>query len=140
MFDTYNKTERITEHVPYEKTVTINEHKAPTDDSIRIFNEVKEKALKDVLKYITSKDNSISLKGCLSQEPMSLELHFNGLLLLNGKEVHVSTTIKDDIRLSGADKLVDIRTQIVKAISEVLAKNIFIEAINRDKLNCDILK
>ncbi len=43
--------------VPYDKTV--NEHRAPTDDSIRLLNEMTDKAKRNVLHAIHLKSNII---------------------------------------------------------------------------------
>ena len=47
-----------TEHVPYEKSIV--EHRAPTDDSIRIWEEMKEKAYKSILGSIELRDNALT--------------------------------------------------------------------------------
>jgi len=41
MFNTYYSTDR--EYIPYEKTVNINEHRAPTDKSIKLFKEFEKR-------------------------------------------------------------------------------------------------
>ena len=49
MFDKSYITKGRTEYVPYEKSVTIIEKRAPTDESIRLLNEFI-KSLPDELK------------------------------------------------------------------------------------------
>lgn len=39
-------------YIPYEKNVTIHEHRAPTDESIKIYNEMREKAKGDIIATI----------------------------------------------------------------------------------------
>ena len=56
----FNKTvinqQRGTNYVPYEKTVTVNENRAPTDKSIELLNEMQEKASENLI--ITVKINN----------------------------------------------------------------------------------
>lgn len=85
----FNKTfvfpQARTEHVPYEKTVI--EQRAPTDDSIRIWQEMKEKAYKSVLDSIELRDNTLNLNAILYEEPYSYEKVCKYRLSLNGQEM-----------------------------------------------------
>ena len=47
-----------TEHVPYNQTVHI--HKAPTDDSIRLVEEYKEKIMKGIIDKVNVQDNLLN--------------------------------------------------------------------------------
>lgn len=48
------------EAVPYAKTVTVHEHKAPTDESIRLYQEIEEKAFQNILHRIQVNDNALN--------------------------------------------------------------------------------
>ena len=54
----FNKTivNNPTKLIPYDKKVTINEHKAPTDESIKLLKEMEEKAFQKITEayYIES--------------------------------------------------------------------------------------
>ena len=57
----FNKTiiqKGRTEYVPYEKTVTIN--RAPTDKSVELLNEMQDKAIKNLIKSVNIKDNTMN--------------------------------------------------------------------------------
>lgn len=61
----FNKTiiaREGTTYIPYEKTVTIKEHKAPTDESIRHYEELKEKAYKNIAEVFDIKNNIVEGK------------------------------------------------------------------------------
>lgn len=61
MFDTVNKVERgRTQYIPYEKKVTIHEHRAPTDDSIKLVNEYQVKAQENIANTFNLKDNVVN--------------------------------------------------------------------------------
>lgn len=52
----FNKTvinqQRGTNYVPYAKTVTVNENRAPTDKSVELLNEMQEKASENLIRTI----------------------------------------------------------------------------------------
>ena len=48
------------EYVPYEKDVTIHEHRAPTDESVRLLNEFEEKARKNIIHKISVNENNLN--------------------------------------------------------------------------------
>ena len=51
MFDRYyNETK--TQHVPYAKEVNIQEHRAPTDQSIHLMNEMHTKAMDNIVAHL----------------------------------------------------------------------------------------
>ena len=47
-----------TEHVPYEKTII--EQRAPTDESIKIFDDLQQRAVNRVVKSFDVKDNILN--------------------------------------------------------------------------------
>lgn len=59
MFDTNNNYS--SEYIPYTKqvNVTVNENKAPTDESIRLYNELQDKAQKSVIDRRTIPNNIV---------------------------------------------------------------------------------
>ncbi len=50
----------IEKHIPYEKEVHIHEHKAPTDESIKLYDELREKAIKSITGRFEVRDAEIS--------------------------------------------------------------------------------
>lgn len=80
--------------VPYEKTVTITEKRAPTDDSIKLLNEMQEKAKQNILTQITVDNNILKAHGIIfaggyhSSSAVSASFKTKWILKfsLNGKE------------------------------------------------------
>lgn len=85
----FNKTfvfpQTRTEHVPYEKSVV--EHRAPTDDSIRIWEEMKERAYKSIIDSIELRDNALNLNAIMYKEAFSHEKVCKYRFSLNGHEI-----------------------------------------------------
>ena len=91
MFDTHI-TQRRTEYVPYEKTV--HEHRAPTDQSIAILNEMEEKARQNIIKTIEVKDNFLSAIIVMFHDDYPMQnIVYNIRFKLNGKECFLEGTI-----------------------------------------------
>lgn len=95
MFDRTIIQQGRTEHVPYEKTVI--EKRAPTDDSIRIYEEVKEKAFKSIIDTIEINDNSFNVKGIVYDDDHSMARICKFVFTINGHEI--SGEVKENMRL-----------------------------------------
>lgn len=87
MFNTY--INKKTEYVPYEKTVTVNEHKAPTDESVRLLNEFQEEAKQNLLAKLHVNDNTFNHTALLFMNNPSIldEVQWIAKFQLNGKEI-----------------------------------------------------
>jgi len=48
------------EYIPYVKRVEVTEHRAPTDDSIRLYKEMEEKAVNNIIGKEIFKDNELN--------------------------------------------------------------------------------
>jgi len=80
MFDTYHKHEK--EFVPYEKTVI--EKRAPTDDSIRIYHELLEKAKSELIQLEDFHHNNIKAKYAVMQRVVNYTVDCIVKIDLNG--------------------------------------------------------
>lgn len=75
------------EYIPYVKEVNVNENRAPTDESIRIYDEIKEKAFKSIIDTIEINDNSFNIKATIARDPYTYEIVCRYLFILNGREI-----------------------------------------------------
>ena len=82
-----------TEYVPYEKSVTINEYKAPTDESLKLLKEYEDKAKLNLINKIEAKDNILGSPIFYFQNDISSDLMFVGKFKLNGKEIKFNGNI-----------------------------------------------
>lgn len=81
---------RVDRSTNYPSTINVYEHRAPTDESIRLLNEMEEKALDNVvLKIIEVRKNKFSYSAIFTRID-SMEFQSKGFLYLkvecNGKE------------------------------------------------------
>lgn len=124
MFDTYVSGK--TEYVPYEKSIV--EHRAPTDDSIRLWEQMKEKAYKSILDTIEIRDNCVNVNSIVYDDMLTLSKVCSYRLLLNGKEITGEVRWSSNELKSKAElyhKIVDsaardIAVEIVKALDKSL--------------------
>lgn len=86
LFSTTHIHKGRTEYVPYEKTVSITEKKAPTDESIRILNEMEEKATQNIIAKIKIESNNINAVALyFRDEFIQNRVAFRIKFILNGK-------------------------------------------------------
>lgn len=89
MFNTYHNHNSKTEYVPYEKSVTVHEHRAPTDKSIELLNEFEEKARANIIDSAVIDTNELRAVAIAYQINEALDfgkIKFYTKFILNGKE------------------------------------------------------
>ena len=112
--DTGNKTE----YIPYEKTVI--EKRAPTDDSIRLYGEFREKAYSSILDTLEVNNNNLSVKAIIYSDL------FEDVKVLKYKVIINSVEIKGEIKLREneyKDKY-SLYNEIIKESSRFIANEI----------------
>ena len=75
-----------TTYVPYEKTVTVTEKRAPTDDSIRLVREYEDKAWLAVKSAVSHKlegieANFITMQDMFHSQQKMIAFKFNGQVI-----------------------------------------------------------
>ena len=122
------------EYVPYEKTVTVTEKRASTDDSIRIFDEMEQKALKHLMSRDKLEFNGIKLIAYFfNHMVMSNELDYKLKVNINGKEYLFEgvTNQRDYMEfqsvLGGGYSKGKIVEKFFKHISDIIAKTLLIQ-------------
>jgi hypothetical protein len=67
--DVHHRHTKTTSYgIPYEKSVTVTEKKAPTDESIKLYKEVLEKAKGEIIETMKINSCGIELSGVAFQE------------------------------------------------------------------------
>jgi hypothetical protein len=122
MSNTYAFINTSKEYIPYEKTV--KEIRAPTDDSIRLYEEFKEKAYLSVLDTLEVNDNTFNIKAILYKDLYSYRNIIKYKYTLNSKDFlgEYSTSLE---KLSVSKHVV--LSEIYKKLSEQIAKEILIK-------------
>lgn len=82
MFDTY-VNRHTTEYV--DRNITVKEYRAPTDESIKIFNELTDKALKNIINSFSTTNNTLQVTAAVYEDYRNQEQEFLCKFVLNGK-------------------------------------------------------
>lgn len=121
-FSTHTETHRETVRPVVQ---TIHEHKAPTDESVRILNEMEEKARENIIRKFVIDDNI--LNGCIVEFKDDRYAHDRIVqfrFTLNGRE-HLH-----EVRGRDVDALTDRRQfldYLFKMVSELIAERLISE-------------
>jgi hypothetical protein len=138
MFNRYYSNNHSTEYVPYAKTVTVNEHKAATDESIRIYGEMVDKARQNLLdKFTLSSPTLGEIHLATYRDHLSY-----GNFIIYYKFLLQGEQIDGKIELDNFEDAFKSRKQIVdKVIKSVstkiatkLAKQIVVGALTEDEI------
>ena len=121
----------ITEHVPFEKSVTIHEHKAPTDESIKLYEELREKALRSCVNWGQINNNLLEDVRYISyEETNGFSKRVKIVFKINGREemmdVSLSTREMNDPSAFG----IRLYSEMITYITNLLLKGIGKEIIN----------
>ena len=74
-------------HVRYPDTIKVHEHKAPTDESIRLMEDAHDKAIKNIIAKVKVEDNLVNGECFCVEQPWNIygvKLYFK--FKINGKE------------------------------------------------------
>jgi len=90
------RTKIVREYVPYSKEVNVNvvEHKAPTDESVKLLNELQEKAMENIVHKLNIDDNFIKCEGIYFVDHVSdWNIHIHIKFEINGEEYYIKEKI-----------------------------------------------
>jgi hypothetical protein len=94
--NTYNFYESRGEYVPYEKKVTIN--RAPTDESIKLYDEMVEKAERSFLDRFKLNTTAVDIVVAVFDRSHLGGLRVHYVLRLNGKIIQDGFDVLDPYR------------------------------------------
>jgi len=117
MLNTYINQSK--EYIPYAKTII--EKKAPTDDSIKLYDEIKEKAYNSILYAIPLEDNVFKGNLIIYQDICQFNKVCKYLFFLNGIKYEGSFDVDDNLLLR-KDELI---FRIYKRLSDEISKQLF---------------
>jgi len=118
-----NNSPKVAEFVPYSKEVKI--YKAPTDESIKILNEFKEKALQETVKIYKTKDCPIDLVITASYNPVNLDRTLIYHLTIGGRDFNIVKNISPIEPLEMKDIIELTKKVVFDCIVEILQPKAF---------------
>lgn len=81
------------EYVPYEKTVTITEHRAPTDESVKILAELEKAAAERVIARVPLESAWFKAEVMFCSDMERNQLVATARVRINEKEIRVSSDL-----------------------------------------------
>jgi len=120
-----------TEYIPYAKEVTIHEHKAPTDNSIKLFGEYVEKAEKYIVDAYTIKNNILNdIHVFVFNNPLFYKSSIRFCFSINGKKFDREMELDPILDINDMDKNLK---KIYENISKLISERILIEGFSELK-------
>jgi len=117
MFNTTNVNSPSKEFIPYDKKVSITEHRAPTDESLRILNEMREKVKGDIVARVILNDNLFNVTAFIFRnDVLHDQYEWLARYTINGKEFTPSG--KFEIRDVGQITFNHVKTYVFPDIIE----------------------
>lgn len=127
-----------TTYIPYTKE--IHEHKAPTDESIRLAIEMEEKVKKNILRTIIIKTNLVNGSITVFENKLNNSVVFCVRFILNGQEYFIEHSInKNDYINEYMDRNNDDYTMffnnlVMREISVLITQELLSNVIEQKKL------
>lgn len=118
------------ERRPEKTEITVTERRAPTDDSVRLYKEIREQVIQELLEAYRTEDNTVNIAWIVLQDRLSLSRTVRGLLTLNGKDYKLEFPM-DDLRGYAAGHLElseFVRRGVADSLSRVLTIELFRQA------------
>lgn len=124
MFDTYVQR-HTTEYV--DRNITVKEYKAPTDESVKILNEMTEKALNNIVKTFSTSNNTLQAKVAVYQDHRMQVNEFMCKFTLNGKD-HMLRVEINAYETPDMDSMVEkLYTKVCEKLAQELMQPFFQE-------------
>lgn len=124
MFDTYvsrNITERVTE------SVTVHEHRAPTDESIKLLNELSDKTLKNIIHSFSTSNNTLQTSWAVYVDQLQHKRIALCKFVLNGKEHGFQVDIPEWEVQSKEELVMRLYSKVTERLAEEMLKPLFEE-------------
>ena len=112
------------EYVPYEKTVAV--HRAPTDDSIRLYEELVEKAQQSIIDSFKISNNVFSANITIGKNMSNFNTYVFYKMKMNGRDFKG----KFDVDVVYGISRKDIVKEVVKLLSEKIAEDMLSENLS----------
>ena len=82
----FNKTYMAEQSAATHVTATTHEHRAPTDQSIQLLNEMQDAALANIVSRLSTSDNTLRAEAFVMRDPRSMTDFVAYKITLNGED------------------------------------------------------
>lgn len=128
----FDRTTWLMNPAPRHTSVTVTEHRAPTDESVKLLKEMQEKASAALIGAVHVNDTALDAVLQLEEDLASDAVLFRVVFSLNGTKMTVSGSMRS-IDVTSAEVALDkIKSAIVgKLATEILRTSMTPEIIRR---------
>lgn len=125
MLNKHSKIKVIREAVPYTKNVNIHEHKAPTDESLKLLKEYQEKAKQSIIStYEVTDNNLFNAKVLVFQKPdYGREYEVVMIFSINNQRFEIKEKIAENNLTSHTEWIKNLREKLTAAVMHELFKD-----------------
>jgi hypothetical protein len=106
------------EYVPYEKSIVVTENRAPSDDSVRLLNEMQEKAEANIIGRMQLTNNGIEAEVTVHRDSERMDSVLRVVAKVNG------ALVKADVRISGTNVSAGISDDAATKLRDAFAKEL----------------
>jgi len=121
MFDAISIRTGGTSH--YHET---HEHRAPTDESVRLLKEMEEAALNKIIGYTKLENNTLKGEVYVTRDSMRMETTAIARFLLNGQEIKITIPLGDMM----FERIEAVKERIWEAITKAVSRVIVGELLH----------
>jgi len=128
MFDKKIIQQTRTKYVPYEKSVTVTEKRAPTDESVKLLNEFQDKSLENLIKTVKISNNVVDGVLFLFQiQAACFQRKFVFIFKINGVEYKIEDNYDIDnvLHFSNSRNVDNTVNKIISKLSEKIVVHLF---------------
>jgi len=130
MFDTYVTK---TSSAPSHTSVTVHEHKAPTDESVKLLREMEKTSQDNILATLRVESNVVNGVAHVVRMPHLSDVEVITIIKINGTEVENRHVFKNtdlmSVRVNDFSKL---RTQLLTDWAAAISRDLILEALKVD--------
>jgi len=98
LFSTTNHYHRTEVAPTYPQKITAHEHRAPTDESVRLLNEMDEKARKNIIERVILKNTLFEGTCILYEDQFNQELLIDFKFIINGVKILLTKNFPNDAK------------------------------------------
>lgn len=127
MFDTHiyeNKTQYV------DRNVTVKEYRAPTDESVKLLNEMTDKALNNIVQNFNTSNNCLQMTGAVYMDERLQQKSFLLKFTLNGKDHKLRVDVDGWECLTQQQMVGKVYTKVCEKLTEELMKPL-LDELNR---------
>lgn len=119
--DTYHVTDKHYHNINLPDTIKVHEHKAPTDESIKLLEEMHDKAMKNIIAKVKVDDNLVNGECWIFEQPWNMhEFKLVYKFKINQQEFNIEELLDRGIFMENHKELYEIQNKLQERAKSVM--------------------